>query len=141
MGEGSAAKTVMIINGQLPLGLIANTTAVLGISLGKLFTDIIGKDILDADGEIHPGITAKAIPILASTRDEIKTIRDRLYRGKDPEIVTVDFSETAQRCLDYDNYINRMANLPCAEIYYLGICLYGPAKKINRLTGNLRLLR
>lgn len=43
-------KTVMIVNKELPVGLIANTTAVLGISLGNLFPDIVGHDIQDADG-------------------------------------------------------------------------------------------
>ncbi|MEN6384757.1 MAG: DUF2000 family protein, partial [Phycisphaerales bacterium] len=66
-------KIVMVINKELPLGLVANTAAVLGISLGKMFQqDIVGCDIQDGDGNIHSGITAKTIPVLAGNREQIK---------------------------------------------------------------------
>ena len=42
-------KLVMVINRDLPLGLVANTAAVLGISLSKIYQeDIVGGDIADA---------------------------------------------------------------------------------------------
>lgn len=134
-------KTVMIVNKELPVGLIANTTAVLGISLGNLFTNIVGHDIQDADGQTHLGITSKTIPILGGSKDQIKTIRDKLLSNKESEITVIDFSEIAQRCLDYENYVGLLSSLPYAQIYYLGICIYGPVKKVNKLTGNLGLLR
>lgn len=134
-------KTVMIVNKELPVGLIANTTAVLGISLGNLFPDIVGHDIQDADGEIHPGITTKTIPILGGSRNQIKTIRDKLLSNKELEIAVIDFSEIAQKCLDYENYVNLISGLSYSQLYYLGICIYGPVKQVNSLTGNLGLLR
>ncbi|MCT8193054.1 DUF2000 domain-containing protein, partial [Pseudomonas monteilii] len=35
-------KCVMIIDEQLPIGLVANTAAILGATLGKLFPEGIG---------------------------------------------------------------------------------------------------
>jgi hypothetical protein len=131
----------MIINQELPLGLIANTTAVLGISLGNLFPDIVGQDIQDADGQTHLGITNKTIPILGGSKDQIKAIRDKLLSNKESGITVIDFSESAQKCLDYENYASLMSSLPYTQLYYLGICIYGPVKKVNKLTGNLGLLR
>ena len=37
-------KCVMIVDKNLPLGLIANTTAILGTVLGKLEGEIVGTD-------------------------------------------------------------------------------------------------
>ena len=105
-------KTVMIVNKDLPLGLIANTTAVLGISLGRLLPDIVGPDILDGDGRSHRGITNKTIPILSGSKEQIKAIRDQLLDNQDTEIITIDFSEIAQKCLDYSEYIKYLAVVP-----------------------------
>lgn len=134
-------KIVMIVNKELPLGLIANTTAVLGISLGHLFPAIVGPDIEDGDGQTHLGITNKTIPVLSGQKEQIKAIRDQLFNSQQSEITVIDFSEIAQKCLDYADYIRLLSSLPATEIYYLGICLFGPAKQVNKLSGNLGLLR
>lgn len=135
-------KIVMIINQELPLGLVANTAAVLGISLSKMFPqDIVGCDIQDATGNVHRGITAQAIPVLGASREQIKDIRDRMFDHSYSDTTVIDFSEVAQSCLEYDHYIRRLSCLPSSAIYYSGICLYGPKKQINKLTGSMGLLR
>ena len=53
----------------------------------------------------------------------------------------IDFSEAAQRCLNYEQYIRSLAQLSAEELFYLGVCMYGPKKKVNKLTGSLPLLR
>lgn len=134
-------KIVMVVNKELPVGLIANTTAVLGISLGKMVQDIVGCDVNDAAGNTHLGITTKTIPILGGDREQLKRIRDCCFAPGYADITTIGFSEVAQKCLDYDSYSSYLSLLGAADIYYLGICLYGPVKKINKLTGSLGLLR
>ncbi len=135
-------KIAMVIAKELPLGLVANTAAVLGISLSKMFPqDIVGPDVLDLDGKIHVGITAQTIPVLAGSREQIKNIRDILFDVAYADIAVIDFSEVAQKCLDYEDYIKMLSSLSSEELHYLGICLYGPKKKVNKLTGNLGLLR
>ncbi|MBP1765416.1 MAG: hypothetical protein H6Q65_2474, partial [Firmicutes bacterium] len=118
-------KVAMIINKDLPVGLIANASAVLGISLGRLFPEIVGADIMDATGSMHTGITAKTIPILGASLDQVKSIRDKLFTEAYEDVVVVDFSEIAQKCLDYENYTTLLSNVERSEIYYLGICLCG----------------
>lgn len=51
-------KCVMIIDEALPLGIIANTAAVMGITLGKKMPEIVGCDVADKNGNTHLGITA-----------------------------------------------------------------------------------
>ncbi len=43
-------KCVMIIDEQLPLGIIANTAAIMGITLGKSIPEVVGKDVYDKTG-------------------------------------------------------------------------------------------
>lgn len=134
-------KVVMVIDRELPLGLIANTAAVLGASLGKMVAGLVGAETYDADGNRHLGITTMNIPILGASGEQLRTLRDRLFAGDFADVAAVDFNHVAQRSLDYENYTRLLAEIPGAALAYLGLCLYGPVKKVNRLTGSLGLLR
>lgn len=134
-------KCVMIVDGSLPLGIIANTTAALGISLASETKNLIGKKVADKDDRIHEGITNIPIPILTLSKEEIKEKYDILLENKDPEIQVIGFSEVAQKSLSYDDYEIKLSAMNRHQINYLGLCLYGPKNKINKLTGNLKMLR
>ena len=41
---------------HLPLGIIANTDAILGITIGMKMPDVVGNDVLDLEGNPHMGI-------------------------------------------------------------------------------------
>ncbi|TCL62746.1 uncharacterized protein DUF2000 [Hydrogenispora ethanolica] len=134
-------KIVMLIDPQLPLGLIANTAAVLGLSLGNQIEPVIGPAIPDADGREHAGITGVSIPILSATRAEIQALRESLYDPEHAAVGVIDFSSVAQRSKSYEDYTRSLAGSGGGDLQYLGICLFGPEPQINRLTGNMRLLR
>ena len=40
----------MVLDENLPLGLLANTAAILGITLGKHMPEAVGADVLDGSG-------------------------------------------------------------------------------------------
>jgi len=134
-------KIVMIIDRDLPNGMLANTGAVLGISVGLMVADVVGPDNLDADGRTHLGITQRTIPILAGTAESIRELRDRLYEDEFAAITVIDFSDVARNSLDYATYTTVLAQTPGRELTYLGICLCGPDKLVNKLTGSMKLLR
>ncbi len=66
-------KCVMILDERLPVGLIANTAAILGITLGKMRPEAVGADVTDKTGNIHPGIIEFPVPILKGDGDCIET--------------------------------------------------------------------
>ncbi len=134
-------KLVMVINQELPLGLIANTAAVLGLSVGDRVTGLTGPDITDGAGRIHAGITKVNIPVLGASSMVLKELYERLLEESDSDIQIIDFNTVAQRCKNYDDYTRELAVCGREMFQYLGLCLYGPEQKINRLTGNLKLLR
>ena len=134
-------KCVMIIDENLPSGIIANTAAVMGITLGKRIPEIVGRDVTDKNGYSHLGITEFPVPILKGSIDLIKEIRERLFKQEYEEIIVVDFSDVAQSCKNYDDFIDKIANVSENDLQYLGIGIFGNKKQINKLTGSMPLLR
>jgi len=134
-------KCVMVLDERLPLGLIANTAAILGITLGKKLPEVAGKDVTDQSGRAHLGIIEFPVPVLKGTPQLIKELRERLYEPDFSDVTAVDFSDLAQSCKTYDEFTEKMKAVPEDELNYLGLALCGPKKKVDKLTGSLPLLR
>ena len=134
-------KCVIILDDSLPAGLIANTAAILGITLGKERPDIVGPDVSDRSGNLHRGITALPIPILRGDPAMIRALRARLYEPEFDQVVVVDFTHLAQTCGHYREFTEKLSKNDSDDLAYMGIGLCGPKKKINKLTGGIPLLR
>lgn len=134
-------KCVMILDEELPLGILANTAGIMGITLGKHIPEAVGADVVDKSGNTHLGIIQFPVPILKATREKIREIREQLYQPDFSALIAVDFSDVAQSCKTYGEYIEKAAGAEESELTYFGIGLCGPKKLVNRLTGNLPLLR
>ena len=134
-------KCVMILDESLPLGLIANTAAIMGITLGKRLPEVVGTDVADRSGNVHLGIIEFPVPVLRASCDTIKAVRERLYRPEFQELTVVDFSGLAQGCRTYDEFIQKMGQASEETLEYLGVAICGPKKKVNQLTGSMPLLR
>lgn len=134
-------KCVMIIDEGLPSGIIANTAAIMGVSLGKNMPEVVGTDVYDKTGNKHLGIIEFPIPILKGNREIIKTIRNRLYEQEFSDLTVVDFSDLAQSCKTYNEFIIKMKGVSEADLRYFGVAICGAKKKVNKLTGSMPLLR
>lgn len=133
------AKCVIIVAEGLPLGPTANITSVLATTLGARVKSLIGPDVSDASGAIHPGFTTLPLPILMASLDAIKQLRQQT--ASMPDLFVADFTETAQHSRTYTDYIEELSAHATGDLTYLGLLLYGPKKMINSLAGNFRLLR
>ncbi len=134
-------KFIMIVDESLPLGLIANTTAILGNTIGSHYPSAVGKDIIDQNGNSHLGIIEIPIPILKGNNKSLKELRTKLYQEKYKDMIAADFSDIAQSCKTYDEYITKMSKINSKDINYFGIAIYGNKKQINKLTGSIGLLK
>ena len=56
-------------------------------------------------------------------------------------VAAVDFTDLAQSCRTYGEFIEKMARTGPGELRYLGMALLGPRHQVDRLTGSLPLLR
>ena len=137
----NSKKCVMIIDSELPVGVIANTSAILGVTLGKHFPEQVGEDVADATGKMHLGIITIPIAILKESKESLKKLREQLYGPEYGDLVVVDFSDVAQGCNIYSEYVAKAASVPEEDRTYMGIAIFGDKKKVNSLTGALSLLR
>lgn len=134
-------KCVMVIDESLLLGIIVNTAAIMGITMGKQMPEVAGADVYDRTGNEHLGIIEFPVPILKGNGEVIKTIRERLYEPEFSDLTVVDFPDLAQWCKTYDEFIEKMKDVSETELNYLGIAICGSEKKVNKLTGSMALLR
>ncbi|MDO5548051.1 MAG: DUF2000 domain-containing protein [Eubacteriales bacterium] len=134
-------KCVIVIDETLPLGIIANTAAILGITLGKEKPEVVGSNVADPSGNEHLGIITFPVPILRGSSDHLKEIREKLYQPDFQDLTVVDFSDLAQGCKTYEEFIKKMRNASEDALQYFGLAICGPKKKVNKLTGSMPLLR
>ena len=78
-------KCVMVMDEDLPLGVIANTAGIMGITLGKHMPETVGPDVRDKSGREHLGIIEFPVPILKADKEKIRSIREQLYRPRAAE--------------------------------------------------------
>ena len=134
-------KCVMIINQNLPAGVAANTAAIMGISLGKQKPQIVGPDVADKNGRYRPGIIEFPVPILKGSSENMQEIYRKLLLPEFSSLTAIDFTDLAQSCRTYGEFIEKMARTGPGELRYLGMALLGPRHQVDRLTGSLPLLR
>ena len=134
-------KCVMIIDESLPLGIIANTAAIMGITLGKEMPEVVGADVYDKTDNKHLGIIEFPVPILKGNAEIIKTIRQKLYEPEFSDLTVIDFSDLAQGCKTYNEFIEKMKKASENSLNYFGVAICGAKKKVNKLTGSMPLLR
>ncbi len=134
-------KCVMVLDERLPPGAAANTAAILGITLGKRIPEAVGADVTDQSGSAHSGIIEIPVPVLKASPESLRELRERLYQPEFQDLTAVDFSDLAQSCRTYGEFIKKMGQVSESALQYLGVAVCGPRKKVGRLTGSLPLLR
>jgi Protein of unknown function (DUF2000) len=136
--EPATVRCVIVVDEELPPGLAANAAAMVALTLGATVRGLPGADLVDADGNAHPGLIPAGIPILAASRRQLSDLRASAKRHG---VGIVDFPTFGQQTTDYGAVIERVAQTPADDLEYLGIAFHGPPRAVRRLTGNLRLLR
>lgn len=131
-------KCVMIIDEALPTGETANVAAILGITLGGKLQEVVGQSIVDGVGNFHMGAIKIPVPVLKADRKTIRKLRLRLYEKPFEELTAVDFTDLAQGCKTYDEFVDKMSYT--SSLDYIGLVVYGDKRMVNKLTGSLPLM-
>ena len=134
-------KCVLILDADMPADLLANTAAILGITLGRQLPEAVGGDVTDGSGRTHLGIIAFPVPVLRGTAESLQSLRQRLGQPEFRDLTVADFSQLAQSCRTYREFQEKMARTAGEDLRYLGLAICGDKRKVSRLTGSLPLLR
>jgi hypothetical protein len=133
-------KCAIVIDDALPTGLAMNAAAVLALSVGDVFGEsLLGPDVKDRDGRVHPGITDVPLPILKAGSEVLHGIVAKALQ--EPDVFLVDFTSAAQAARNYGDYITAMEATGAEGHVYVGIALAGKKKAVQRLSGSLPLYR
>ncbi|MFM0324086.1 DUF2000 domain-containing protein [Caballeronia glebae] len=131
-------KGIIIVDENVPLGLKANISAILGMTFGKRFPNVVGNDVSTIDGKTIAGITQIPLPILQSSCQRISEIF-MVYR--DSEIFVAVFDNSALTTKNYLDYEEKIASGTLSQIKVHGLLAYGSKKAINKISADLPLLK
>jgi hypothetical protein len=131
-------RCVVVLDEALPAGLAANAAAVLALTLGATVPGLLGPELVDADGERHPGLIPQGLPILAAPHETLPELRRKALAA---DVGVIAFPVAGQQTTDYEEFRRHVAAVATAELAYLGILLHGPRRAVNKLTGTLPLRR
>ena len=133
----TAERCASVIDAGLAPGLAANAAAVLAVTLGATVAGLAGPDLVDADGEVHPGLFEKGLPVLGAERDRLPELR---ARALGVGVGVIDIPAVGQQTNDYEEVRAHFARTATADLEYLGLALHGPRRAVSRVTGTLPLL-
>ena len=137
--EPNRLKCVIVVDAELPAGMLANAAAIVGASLGAGVPGIIGSSAIDGSGISHPGLANVPLPVLQASRSALRSLRANALESRD--MVVFDFPEPARQAKTYQEYLERMIGMSSESIDYVALGLYGPVSLVNKVTGQLKLLR
>jgi hypothetical protein len=132
-------KIAIVVDPRLGKGQVANRTAVLATGLAAHHPEIIGGDLVTADGVNLPGFTKVPIAVLVAKNGA--SIPDLFAKGRELGCTALAFLSRAQGLRSYAEYAQSVASSNADSLDVDAFIVYGPRKRINKITGNLPMLR
>ncbi|WP_096176552.1 DUF2000 domain-containing protein [Cohaesibacter sp. ES.047] len=140
MSKISEIRTAIIVNPQLPVGLMANTAGAIAIGLGARVQDLGARTLVDIEGREIDVSSRVPVPILQADGEAIRALMLKALERPDDRAV-VPFPAFARTLHAYEDYEASLPQKDLSEEVIDGVGLAGPAKWVKSLTGSLKLLR
>ena len=128
-------RCVIVVNDALPPGKASNAAAVVAFTLGQRQGRLVGSQLVDGDGQTHPGLIPIGIPVLRASAEQLSWLRSKSIDGCD----VVDFPAQGQQTTDYEAFRAAVKSVPAHGLQYLAIGIVGPKKRVGKLVGGLTL--
>jgi hypothetical protein len=133
-------RVAIIVDPTLPIGLVANTVATIGIGIGAIETDLGSTLLVDADGRKVRTSANRPVPILQATAEVLGALLLRAVSASEAGHV-VPFPRFARSLHRFEDYLAEFPQRDLKSEIIDGLGLAGPEKWVRSLTGNLKLLR
>jgi hypothetical protein len=133
-------RIAIIVDPSLPLGLIANTVAAIGIGIGAAATELGGTLLIDTKGRAVRTSANRPVPILQASSKVMGALLMRALPAPEEGIVA-PFPRFARKLHRFEDYLLEFPQRSLGSETIDGLGLSGPEKWVRSLTGNLKLLR
>lgn len=133
-------RLAIVVNPDLPLGLIANTAGVIAVGLGARMPRLAARQLTDRDNRTIDICSNKPVPILQADAATIGALMLKAL-PQPGERVVVPFPAFARALHDYADYEATFPERDLSNETIDGIGIAGPSKWVRSLTGSLKLLR
>ena len=138
MTEEEAKRCVIVVDEALPAGKAANAAAVIALTVGKIWPELAGRDLIDASGFAHPGLIPIGIAILGAEASELVKIR---AKALERTLGVVDFPVQGQQTTDYEAFCAAVSQVGTSQLEYVAVGVYGPRKAVGKVVGKYGLLK
>lgn len=135
-----ALRIAIVIDPDQPLGLLANTVAVLAAGLGAAAPALGGRTLVDSTGRAFMNSADRPIPVLQASAETLSGLLGK-SAGRPQGALVVPFPQLARTIHDFATYADVFAGRDLGSEPLLGIGVAGPDKWVRSLTGALKLLR
>lgn len=132
-------RIAIILSPELKAGQMANRAAVLATGLAARHPEIVGPKLTTADGRELQGITKVPMAVLAA--EDMAHVQRLTLKADQLGCTLMVYLSRAQGLRSYEAYERSIAQDRFDELDVDGVILYGPKKRVNKVTGNLALVR
>lgn len=133
-------RIAIVVDPSLPLGLIANTVATIGIGIGAVERDFGDVSLTDVAERAVKTSATRPVPILQAPANEIASLLLKALPAPEGAIV-VPFPRFARSLHAFSDYQAQFPERDLATETIEGLGLAGTEHWVRSLTGSLKLLR
>lgn len=137
-------RLAIVVNPDLPLGLIANTAGAIAIGLGARLPALAARQLTDRHDRTIDISSNQPVPVLQADAAAIRALLLKALSQPGEgagERAVVPFPAFARSLHAYAEYEAAFPGRDLGEEPIDGLGLAGPAKWVKSLTGSLKLLR
>ncbi|WP_319413975.1 DUF2000 domain-containing protein [uncultured Cohaesibacter sp.] len=134
-------RLAIIVNPDMPLGLIANTASAIAIGLGAREPSLAARNLSDCMGRSIDVSSCLPVPVLQASQEAIGALLMKAIAAKKGGEAVVPFPAFARSLHAYEEYERAMPGRNLQQEPIDGLGLVGPVKWVRSLTGSLKLMR
>lgn len=135
-----AEKIAIIVDPDLPVGLLANTVAVIAIGIGAVKPGFGGTKLTDSGGRSILNSANRPVPILQAPPSHMSELLRAALPAPEHSVV-VAFPQFARSLHEFENYRRQFRTKSLGAERIEGLGLAGPERWVRSLTSSIKLLR
>lgn len=129
-------KITLVLEKNIPPVVAMNVASHLAISLGAHCDDIMGENMVDLCGQFHLALCKYPVVLLEASFERIKQI---IREPTTADVIKIDFPIQALDIWTDAELVRDIAKSKFENLEYYGVALCGIPRKVNKLTGDLKL--